>query len=269
MFCFRCGNRLSDESIYCNRCGVRLRTTTERVRNSKPFAGQSSTRFTAGGSNVVPNRRDNDGEIEDNYLGHDRLQLQESLEPEEWTDQEEWLNDESMGDAEQWGEEEPITDDSEEGGEIRPYRGPRERVIFSINPAFYPVTTAYLLAGFASILMAAISSFLNLGFMIAIGAVIVSFVPAIIRHIKHIHTIFTLTSVKIEISEGLFSKTTRNIPLRHIQDVSVRENFKERILGIGDIILDTPSMETGLIMKNVNNPRYYADLIIEQLEKWI
>jgi predicted amidophosphoribosyltransferase len=37
MYCYRCGNRLPDDSAFCNRCGVRLRTTTERVRGSRPI----------------------------------------------------------------------------------------------------------------------------------------------------------------------------------------------------------------------------------------
>lgn len=40
------------------------------------------------------------------------------------------------------------------------------------------------------------------------------------------------------------------------------------MLGIGDIIVDTPAMDSKLILNNVNNPRHYADLILEQLERW-
>ncbi|MFN6203422.1 MAG: PH domain-containing protein [Acidobacteriota bacterium] len=114
-----------------------------------------------------------------------------------------------------------------------------------------------------------IIAYFNGGFLLSLGCAMVTFVPSVIKHIRHIHTIFTLTTIKLEISEGLFSKSTRNIPLRHIQDVAVRENFKERLLGIGDIVVDTPSMESRLILNNVNNPRHYADLILEQLERWI
>jgi uncharacterized membrane protein YdbT with pleckstrin-like domain len=141
-------------------------------------------------------------------------------------------------------------------------------VIFSINPAFYPVTSSYVLSIFSALLLAMIISFFNGGFFLAMAIASIAFVPSFIKHIRHIHTIFTLTSIKLEISEGLFSKSTRNIPLRHVQDVAVRENFKERMLGIGDIIVDTPAMDSKLILNNVNNPRHYADLILEQLERW-
>jgi len=246
-----------------------LRSTTERVRNSKPFnddsaAAPSPSRSSGKRVGGVPGRHNAvDEELEEDY---------QDLEPHEF---DEWPDEGEDGDqtteTDDWSEyeEDEEAEESSYVAEAPPYRGPRENVVFSINPAFYPVTSAYIISTFVSLLLAAVVSFLDLGFLVALGGVIISFIPSVIRHIQHVHTIFTLTNVKLEISEGLFSKTTRNIPLRHIQDVSVRENFKERVLGIGDIILDTPSMETRLRLNNVNNPRHYADLIIEQLEKWI
>lgn len=265
MFCHRCGNRLPEDSAFCNRCGVRLRSTTERVRNSRPFDDLSSPAAS-------PSRasgRYAGGNAASRYVENEEIEEDDQdLDLHEF---DEWEDGEQTAESDDWTEYE---DDEEAAdyasvAEAPPYRGPRETVIFSINPAFYPVTSAYIVSTFVSLLLAAVVSFLDLGFLIAVGGVVISFIPSVIRHIQHVHTIFTLTNVKLEISEGLFSKTTRNIPLRHIQDVSVRETFKERVLGIGDIILDTPSMETRLRLNNVNNPRHYADLIIEQLEKWI
>ena len=266
MFCYRCGNRLPAESIFCNRCGVRLRTTTERVRNSRPFdtpsPPDSSRRPSSGRFEAAhPGRDASDEEPDEDY--QDQIELEDWDDDQESTDRDSWAMDDELE------EEEEEETDLKHTAEAPPYRGPKERVIFSINPAFYPVTTSYVVSTFASLLIAAVVSFLNLGFLVAVGGVVLAFLPSVVRHIRHVHTIFTLTSVKLEISEGLFSKTTRNIPLRHIQDVSVRESFRERLLGIGDIVLDTPSMETRLMLHNVNTPRHYADLIIEQLERWI
>jgi membrane protein YdbS with pleckstrin-like domain len=149
-----------------------------------------------------------------------------------------------------------------------PFRATGETVIFSINPAFHPVAMGYIVSSFISLAIAAILSFFHVSLWVVFGAAIIAFIPSIIKHIRHVHTVFTLTTIKLEISEGLFSKTTRNIPLRHIQDVSVRENFKERMMGIGDIIVDNAAIDSSLILSNVNDPRQYSDLILEQLERW-
>ena len=266
MFCYRCGNRLPEESIFCNRCGIRLQSTTERMRNSKPFDYPVSSADDEVGDapprapRQAPPPRSGRRLVEE--------------DPEDFEVEKEWEAVDSPF-ADDFDEEEPEDEPEDEYESIEAdppvhsYRGPRERVIFSINPAFYPVSSAYVLSTFAALLLVIIIAYFNGGFLLSLGCAMVTFVPSVIKHIRHIHTIFTLTTIKLEISEGLFSKSTRNIPLRHIQDVAVRENFKERLLGIGDIVVDTPSMESRLILNNVNNPRHYADLILEQLERWI
>ena len=257
MFCYRCGNRLPEASIFCNRCGIRLQTTTERMRHSKPFETPDSEYDPYDPyevpRNISANRSDQGYELEESVDDFEDSDLEVE---EEWSEFDGEDGDEV--------EEEEIQVDPPSHS----YRGPKERVIFSINPAFYPVSSAYVLSTFVALLLAMIVAFFKGGFLLALGSAMISFVPSVIRHIRHIHTIFTLTTIKLEISEGLFSKSTRNIPLRHIQDVAVRENFKERLLGIGDIVVDTPSMESRLTLNNVKNPRHYADLILEQLERW-
>ncbi len=249
MFCYRCGNRLPEESVFCNRCGIRLQSTTERMRSSTPFHSDEEPDSDYRSSRRVEVRQPSRRRHEDDELVYDH---------------------EETNVADDWEEFDPEIEDEEEEFDSprHSYRGPRERVIFSINPAFYPVTSSYVLSIFSALLLAMIISFFNGGFFLAMAIASIAFVPSFIKHIRHIHTIFTLTSIKLEISEGLFSKSTRNIPLRHVQDVAVRENFKERMMGIGDIIVDTPAMDSKLILNNVNNPRHYADLILEQLERW-
>ncbi|MQK95506.1 PH domain-containing protein, partial [Escherichia coli] len=60
----------------------------------------------------------------------------------------------------------------------------------------------------------------------------------------------------------------RNIPLRSIQDVSVSMNLIQRILGYGDITIDNASEDAGkIVLKNVAEPKKYADLLLKQLRK--
>ena len=79
-------------------------------------------------------------------------------------------------------------------------------------------------------------------------------------------TVYTLTGAKLEIRTGIFSKDTKNIPLRHIDNVEVSETLKERLIGIGDVLIDSAALDTKMVLNNVKNPRKYADLIMEQLQ---
>lgn len=336
MYCYRCGNKLPEESLFCNRCGTRVRTTPERMRNSNAFesgtggqptssrtlsdardylpdyedayadsspvededddefderprprpSGRPATRTprTAGLTELSAGRSlpfnkskhspEADDESEYNSYGEFEDDLDETEEEAPEAEWEEDLHDQSDSEIEEANDEENewMEDDDRpvrrRNRHPHPFRGAGETVIFSINPAFYPVATGYIVSAFTSLAIAAILSFFHVSLWVVFGAAIITFVPSIIRHIRHLHTVFTLTTIKLEISEGLFSKTTRNIPLRHIQDVSVRENFKERMMGIGDIIVDNAAIDSSLILHNVNDPRQYSDLILEQLERW-
>jgi uncharacterized membrane protein YdbT with pleckstrin-like domain len=88
-------------------------------------------------------------------------------------------------------------------------------------------------------------------------------------HLKRNMVRYTLTDSKIEIDYGLIARTTRNIPLSKIQDVTVSASILQRVLGFGDVVVDNASEIGGsTILHNINNPRHYADLILRQLRRW-
>jgi len=85
-------------------------------------------------------------------------------------------------------------------------------------------------------------------------------------HLKRNMVRYTLTDSKIEIDYGLIARTTRNIPLVKIQDVTVSASIFQRILGFGDVVVDNASEIGGTtILHNINNPRQYSDLILREM----
>ena len=87
-------------------------------------------------------------------------------------------------------------------------------------------------------------------------------------HLKRNMLRYTLTDSKIEIDYGLIARTTRNIPLGKIQDVTVSASIPQRILGFGDVVIDNASEIGGTtVLHNINTPRHYADLILRHLPR--
>jgi uncharacterized membrane protein YdbT with pleckstrin-like domain len=79
---------------------------------------------------------------------------------------------------------------------------------------------------------------------------------------------YTLTDAKIEIDQGLISRTTRNVPIRTIQDVTVSATVWQRMLGFGDLIIDNASDEAGkIVLKNIDSPKKYADILLKQMRR--
>ena len=72
-----------------------------------------------------------------------------------------------------------------------------------------------------------------------------------------------------QIDYGLIARTTRNIPLAKIQDVTVSASIPQRILGFGNVVVDNASEVGGTtVLHNINDPRHYADLLLRELRHW-
>jgi uncharacterized membrane protein YdbT with pleckstrin-like domain len=88
-------------------------------------------------------------------------------------------------------------------------------------------------------------------------------------HIRRNMIRYSVTDSTLEIDTGLIGRTTRNIPLSKIQDVTVSASVFQRILGFGNVIVDNASEIGGTtILHNISNPRHYADLLLQQLRRW-
>lgn len=149
-----------------------------------------------------------------------------------------------------------------------------ERQIFSISPTMMFVKIGYALAAFGALfLVALVSVFSRLtGYEIStlfsvLAGLALLLIPAF-NHLKQKTVRYTLTDAKIEIDEGLISKTTRNVPLRTIQDVTIAATVPQRMLGFGNLIIDNASESGGkIVLRNINDPKKYAEAMLKQMRK--
>lgn len=144
-----------------------------------------------------------------------------------------------------------------------------EHTVFTVRPTMIFIKAGYaftVLAGIALvILLAMISVPAYISIPIAIALLLI---PAY-YHLRRNMIRYTLTDSKLEIDTGLIARTTRNIPLSKVQDVTVSASIPQRLLGFGDIIVDNASEIGGtIVMGNISNPRHYADLLLRELRRW-
>jgi membrane protein YdbS with pleckstrin-like domain len=147
-----------------------------------------------------------------------------------------------------------------------------ERDIFVIRPTMLFIKMGYGAAILGAILLTvllAMVSFVEIpvyySLPVALGLLLI---PAY-YHLKRNMVRYTLTDSKIAIDHGLVARTTRNILLTKIQDVTVSASIFQRLLGFGDVVIDNASEIGGTtILHNINNPRHYADLILRELRRW-
>jgi membrane protein YdbS with pleckstrin-like domain len=144
-----------------------------------------------------------------------------------------------------------------------------ERVLFTVRPTMIFIKTGYVLAVLGGILLVFLLASIGVPSYISILlALALLFIPAY-YHIRRNMVRYTVTDAKLEIDRGLIARTTRNIPLSKIQDVTVSASILQRLLGFGDIIVDNASEIGGsTIIENISHPRHYADLLLRELRRW-
>jgi membrane protein YdbS with pleckstrin-like domain len=147
-----------------------------------------------------------------------------------------------------------------------------EKTIFTVRPTLLFVKVGYLLAALAGVLLVALLSwqtFVTVPYYVSIPLALALLLVPAYKHLMRNTVRYTLTDSKIEIDQGFISRTTRNLPLRNIQDVSVTTTIPQRLLRFGNVVVDNAS-ETGgtTVLRNIPDPRRHADQILRELRRW-
>ncbi len=146
-----------------------------------------------------------------------------------------------------------------------------EHVVFTARPTLLFIKIGYAATVLAAVLLIALLALLPIevpAFVSIPLALAFLLIPAF-YHFKRNTTRYLLTDSKIEIDHGLIARTTRNIPLRNIQDVTVSATVLQRLLGFGDVVIDNANAETGkTLLRNIPDPRRHADLLLSELRRW-
>ncbi|PYS23256.1 MAG: hypothetical protein DMF72_09825 [Acidobacteria bacterium] len=146
-----------------------------------------------------------------------------------------------------------------------------ESVIFTVRPTMLFIKIGYAAAVIGAILLTillAMIKFIDIPWFVSVPIALALLLIPAYYHLKRNMLRYTLTDSKIEIDYGLIARTTRNIPLAKIQDVTVSASILQRILGFGDVVVDNASELGGTtVLHNINNPRQYADQILRELRR--
>lgn len=147
-----------------------------------------------------------------------------------------------------------------------------ENVVFTVRPTLLFVKIGYVAAIVGAIVLTillAMVSFIDIPIYLSLPIALALLLIPAYYHIRRNMVRYTLTDSKVEIDYGFIARTTRNLPLSKIQDVTVSASIPQRILGFGDVVIDNASEIGGsTILHNINKPRHYADLLLRELRRW-
>jgi len=144
-----------------------------------------------------------------------------------------------------------------------------EAEIFSISPTLMFVKAGYVLAAIGALLfVAVVTAFTSVSTWLSVLIGLLLFLIPAFYHFKQKLVRYTLTDSNLVIDQGFVARTTRNLPIRRIQDVTIAATVLQRLLGFGNLVIDNASEEGGkVLLKNINTPKHYADELLKQMRK--
>jgi len=92
---------------------------------------------------------------------------------------------------------------------------------------------------------------------------LIAFLPPLRTHIKRRLVSMRLFEGHLTVESGFFSRTRRTVDVAKIQDVTLSQSLGQRILGVGDLRLESAGESGAMAMRNVDHPRKIADLVLE------
>jgi uncharacterized membrane protein YdbT with pleckstrin-like domain len=138
----------------------------------------------------------------------------------------------------------------------------------TIHPSMKTVWAAYLLA--LAVILAGMWALYKYaqdqpGWLYAIP--FVALLPPLKMHLKRRLVTLRFHDDHLTLEAGFFSRTRRTVDMVKIQDVTVQQTLGQRLLGVGDLRLETAGESGSIAIANLDRPREIADAIINTSKK--
>ena len=97
-------------------------------------------------------------------------------------------------------------------------------------------------------------------YLLAIPGLMVLWAGAL--HIQRAFKKLTIGSGKLRYEVGVLSRSTRTMEIRKVQDVRVDQALGQRILGVGNLSIETAGETSRWTIENIDRPQQVADEIL-------
>jgi putative membrane protein len=151
------------------------------------------------------------------------------------------------------------------------------RRITSVADLTVRPTTKLLKAGAASAGLAflALEIWCVASLNAAAGSPLIMIAPVLLlvwpaeRAFKRRFSKLVITGDRLRYESGVVSRSTRNLQLNKVQDIRVSQRLMQRMLGIGDLSIETAGADRqgDFTIPNVDEPQALADEIMNRAQK--
>jgi membrane protein YdbS with pleckstrin-like domain len=141
-----------------------------------------------------------------------------------------------------------------------------EQIILEVHPHWWYLTGP-LAATFVSFVGAIAILFWNWHWAIPVAVVLLASLAWLVRrYFRWRTTTFTLTTQRLIHRSGVFGRSSREIPLDHLTDVSYHQTFLDRLIGAGDLSLESAGRDSRETFPDLPRPAQLQNFIYRQIE---
>jgi uncharacterized membrane protein YdbT with pleckstrin-like domain len=149
---------------------------------------------------------------------------------------------------------------------------PDETVALDLHPHWWYFFEAAVALGLSIIAGIAVRVVLDsgntrkyLGYVV-LAAIVVSAIWLLIRYLKWVTTNFVITNDRIIFRQGVVGKSGIEIPLDRVNNVNFNQSAFERLLGAGDLLIESGGEDGQQRFTDVRKPQRVQNLIHAQVE---
>lgn len=102
--------------------------------------------------------------------------------------------------------------------------------------------------------------------VLALALLIVCVGWALVRYTKWVTTYFVVTSDRVIFRQGVLRKEGVQIPLERVNNVNFQQTFFERILGAGDLLIESGGEDGHQRFSDIKHPDRVTNVIHEAME---
>jgi uncharacterized membrane protein YdbT with pleckstrin-like domain len=143
-----------------------------------------------------------------------------------------------------------------------------EEIVIDIHPHWWylagPVAVvAILLAGALTMVVVGTPRWARLAAVVVVAAAVLWLLG---RYLRWRTTSFVCTSLRLIDRHGILGKTGREIPLDHLSDISYHQTFFDRLIGAGDLLLESAGRDSQQVFPDLPHPARLQNEIYRQIE---
>jgi len=127
------------------------------------------------------------------------------------------------------------------------------------------VLTLLLTVGFG--VVAAVMEWASAAKVVALVLIAVAALWVLVTYLTWVTTNFVITSDRVIFRNGIFAKSGIEIPLERVNSVHFDQGIWERIVGAGDLMIESGAREGQQRFTDIRNPDRVQNLIHSQMEQ--